>query len=350
MTDQQSNLEITDEKDRANKFISSIIYSRATVFHPSTRHTQRMKDRLVELATSGGIDPARPLESVEMSSYGRRYKVDLHVEYLLQTHRNLLETIFAYGQTIKLDDESYNAGKRLNWKSVLGTVEGIKLSESQPDAFDVIADPNATVFSISMYEIAKRLGKRQNRINYDQFERLILQLSAAKMTVSEFDENDNIIDVKTMNFIQDYRLCYDSSKIKNNGNTGKGKKNHNLTNHVFIVPDVKLIRLIAEQGYYYRLDQRKMLNYKSSAVQSFIKWITTHKGKFLNTKKLDWLIDEFLASIASPVSVNFRNELKKSLIADSLQLEKDFDLQIRSVNGQPEQVFYVGDSEVVADE
>lgn len=342
MTDQKSsNLEVTEEKDRANSFISSVIYSRATVFHPSTRHTEAMKKKLIEIASTGGIDPDRPLETIELSVYGdekgtsERYKIDLHVEYLLQTHRNLLETIFAYGKTIK----SKNINERLNWKQVLSEVKGIKLSESQPNAFDVISDPLATVFSISLYELAKRLGKTPNRINYDHFERLILQLSAAKMTVSKINEDGEVFESQDMNFIKEYRFCYDSNKSKNSLKSKKGDK---LTNHVFIIPDVKLVSLIAQKGYFLRLNQRKMQNYKSSSVQSFIKWLATHETKFINTKKLDWVIDEYLSSIASPVSANFRSELKKNLIADRFQLEADFDYQIKIVDGKEAQLLYVG--------
>ena len=77
------------------------------------------------------------------------------------------------------------------------------------------------------------------------------------------------------------------------------KSSKNLTNHVFLVPDMRLLQAIRDHGYYYRLEQHKMTNYSKPSVRSFLKYITTHKAEFLHNKKFEWALDSYIQSIAS---------------------------------------------------
>lgn len=334
---------MTDEKDRANKFISSILFSRATIFHPSSRLTPKMKSKLVSIAQSGGTDINRPLESVKIRSYGKDFRVDLHVDYLLHPHRDILETLLAYALIIKLDAESYASGGRLSWLQVLSTLSNAQMSSTQPDAiqdgFDGMIDRDAIILSMSMYDLAIKLKIQPTRKNYEQIEQRIMQLSTAKLIVNELDDDNNIVDKKPLSFINDFRFCFDKKKMKN-----KRGINKCLTNHVFIIPDARLLAAIRDHGYYYRLEQHKITNYSTLSVRSFIKWLTTHTFNYLHTKRLSWAITEYIASIASPVSASFKSDLKRGILSNALQIEKDFNLQIKVSHLKDEQLFYTGET------
>ncbi|CAM3147088.1 DNA mismatch repair protein [Vibrio rarus] len=336
MTD-SINLTVTNEEDRKNRFISSILFSRATIFHPASRLTSTMKNKLIEVAQNGGTDQNNPLESVTIKSYGKNFQVDLHVDYLLQSHRDILETMLAYAQTIQLDDESYEAGSRLSWSNIYKTVKNGDISSSQSDNFDSFIDRDATVLSMSMYELATRMGMTTTRANYNQIERKIIQLSTAHLIVNELDDQQNIVGKKSLKFVQDYRFYCDRSKFKR-----KTKDTGNLTNHVFLVPDMRLLQAIRDHGYYYRLEQHKMTHYSKPSVRSFLKYIMTHKPSFLHQKMFEWALDSYIHSIASPVSHSFRSDLRKDLLNQAVQIEMDFQIQIREGdNGL--QLIYVGD-------
>lgn len=332
-----TKLTVTDEENRKNRFISSILFSRATIFHPASRLTSSMQNKLINIAKSGGTNPNQPLESVKISSYGKDFQVDLHVDYLLQPHRDILETLLAYARTIQLDEESYDLGARLTWKQIFNTIgEGV-ISGSQADNFDSFIDREATVLSMSMYDLAKRMGVATTRANYDQIERRIVQLSTAHLIINELDEHGKIISKKPLSFIQDYRFYCDKTKHKNRHN------NNNLTNHVFVVPDMRLLQAIRDHGYYYRIEQYKMAHYTKPSVRSFLKYITTHKSTFLNNKTLEWAIDSYIESIASKVSHSFRSDLRRDLLTNAVLIEQDFGLQFRdTVKGW--QIFNIGEA------
>ncbi|MGR5432233.1 DNA mismatch repair protein [Vibrio campbellii] len=331
-----TSLTVTNEEDRKNRFISSILFSRATIFHPASRLTSTMQSKLIAVAKSGGTDPNHPLESVSINSYGKNFRVDLHVDYLLQPHRDILETMLAYAQTIQLDDASYEAGARLTWSQVYKTISDGELSATQQDGFDSFIDRDATVLSMSMYELATRMGMATTRANYDQIERRITQLATAHLVINELDDEQNVVGKKPLEFVQDYRFYCDKSKFK----TGRSTKN--LTNHVFLVPDMRLLQAIRDHGYYYRLEQHKMTHYSKPSVRSFLKFITTHKPEYLHHKKFEWALDSYIQSIASKVSHSFRSDLRKDLLANAIQIEQDFNLQFRDA-GNGLQIFYVGE-------
>ncbi len=64
----QSN--VIEEQDRPNNYISSLLYSRATVFYPAAKITESMKNKLIEVAESGGTDFESPLGKIDIKSYG----------------------------------------------------------------------------------------------------------------------------------------------------------------------------------------------------------------------------------------------------------------------------------------
>lgn len=326
-------LSVVNEPERANKFISSILFSRATIFHPSARLTPSMA---AKQQTHGNGDPNKPLESVHINSYGKPLRVDVHIRYLLQPHRDILETMLAYAQTIRLDDPSYrNPNTQFCWSQIVSTLSDGSPSNSQSDGFDSIIDRGATVLSMSMYELATRMGMAQTRANYDQIEQRIIQLKASQLLINELDNNGGIIDKRPLSFVHDFRFYCDKSKNKNKA----AKGNH--TNHVFLIPDVRLLQAIKDHGYYYRQEQQKMSHYSKPSIRSFLKWLTTHKGTFLDRKKLEWAIQEYIKSIASPVNRTFKYDLKKAILSQATQIESDFNLQI-SDNGKGSQIFYVG--------
>lgn len=332
-----TSLTVVNEEDRKNRFISSILFSRATIFHPASRLTSTMQSKLVEIAQSGGTNPNHPLESVNINSYGKNFRVDLHVDYLLQPHRDILETMLAYAQTIQLDDVSYESGARLSWSQVYKTISDGEPSATQGDGFDSFIDRDATVLSMSMYELATRMGMATTRANYDQIERRITQLATAHLVINELDEELNVTSKKPLEFVQDYRFYCDKSKFKTGKRSGK-----NLTNHVFLVPDIRLLQAIRDHGYYYRLEQHKMTHYSKPSMRSFLKFITTHKPEYLHSKKFEWALDSYIQSIASKVSHSFKSDLRKDLMVNAIQIEKDFALQFRDV-GNGLQIFYVGE-------
>lgn len=333
------NLTVVNEEDRKNRFISSLLFSRATIFHPASRLNPSMQQKLIEVAKNGGTDPNFPLESVTIKSYGKEFRVDLHVDYLLQAHRDILETLLAYSQTIQLDQHSYETGARLKWSQIFKIISDGEVSSSQEDGFDSFLDSASTVLSMSMYELATRMGMAPTRANYNQIEKRIVQLSTAHLIINELDEEGNVTGKKPLSFVKDYRFYCDKSKYKRNINDSK-----NLTNHVFVVPDMRLLQAIRDHGYYYRLEQYKMAHYSKPSIRSFLKFVTTHEPKYLHKKMFDWLVDSYIESIASKVSHSFRSDLKKDLLENATTIEQDFSFQFRDT-GNGYQVFYIGDEQ-----
>ncbi|MGL4733634.1 MAG: DNA mismatch repair protein [Enterovibrio sp.] len=327
----ENTLLITEEKDRRNVHISSIFYGRVSIFHPSQRLTPSMMSRLAEVAASGGTDLNNPLESVDFQYKGRVHKIGLHVDYLLHPHRDILEMIIAYSRTVKLLEEEQEKGIPLTWLSVLSSVKGIQITNPQKESRAIISS-DATVFSISMYELAKRLKIKPHRSNYDLIERRITQLSTAMISVSELDEAGNIVDINPFSFIDSFRFCCNASKNKNK------KSNGSSTNHIFIVLSNQLVEAIMEHpAKHYREDQYKITHYNSLPLRSCIKWLTTHEPEFLHTKKLDWVLKQYIASIATPTSSSFKSKLKKELLSNAEQILKDYKLEIRIKSGTKNQ-------------
>ncbi|MDF9399087.1 DNA mismatch repair protein [Vibrio sp. 1180_3] len=343
MTDQESNeksrrsLRVTKEENRKNNFISSLLYSRLTIFHPAQRLNSYMQSRLELIAKNGGTDFNTPLESQVISSYGTQYKIELFVDYLLQGHRDVLDTLLAYGTMITLDDEAYNKGKKLTWSEIYGTLPNAEPSKSPQDAFNVL-DSGSVVLSMSMYDLATQMGLRPHRDTYDKIERRIAQLHSAYITASQLDDDGEIIDRAPIRFIEDFRLLYDHSKNKN------GKAIERKTNHVFVVPDRRLLKAIRDHGYFLRLEQQMMRNYSQPTVRSFLKYMRTHKSEFIHGKRFDWLVDQYVQSIPTEVGRTFKALLKKNILSMASQIEMDFQVQFRK-SEEDIKIFYVGSDE-----
>jgi hypothetical protein len=281
-----------------------------------------MKARLVEVAQSGGTDFNNPLESAELEYKGDKFRIGLHVDYLLHPHRDVLEMIISYARTVELHDESFDNGQRLTWFGVLSSISGIDILNPEKEMNDVI-NSEATVFSISMYDLAKLLKISPTRKNYDQIERRITQLATAKVSISQLNDDGLPIDVKPFSFVESFRFCYDSSKDKNKLSEKPS------TNHVFIVLNTQLVEAIIDYPTkHFRKDQYKIANYNSLPLRSLIKWLTTNEPHYLHTKKLEWVIDRYIVSVATPTSASFRSKLKKELLSNVDQIEADYGLRI----------------------
>ncbi|MFL7013656.1 DNA mismatch repair protein [Enterovibrio norvegicus] len=333
-----SALEVTHQESRPNNFISSLLYTRATVFYPALKLTETMKKKLVEVAESGGTNLDIPLGSSRINSYGKDLVVNLHGDYLLQPHRDILENLLAFATTIKLNDASYDSGAQITWKTVFETVEKGNPSETQEDGFDSFIDRSAVVLSTSMYALAKHINLTPHPTNYKVIERRIVQLANASIIIDELDENGVVKDKKLVKFIQDFRFYHDSSKKKN-----PKVSTSNKTNHVFVVLDRRLLSAIRDHGYFYRLEQVKMTHYKTPTLRSFLKFCLTNKHSFLSGKQLDWLIKQYLESIPVPLSnpSRMRTSLRKDILKNAVLIEADFGIQFRPDDQNNIRVFIV---------
>lgn len=332
MDEQKTNkkpgtLTVTDERQRPNNYISSLIYTRATVFYPATKLTDTMKNRLMEVAGSGGTDIDNPLGTSKINAYGKDLIVDLHGDYLLQTHRDILDCLLAFGTIIKLSDDAYTSGKVMTWQNVFDTVGDGSPSTTTQDGFDSVLGHGSVVLSTSMYDLAKNLGITTHHSNYKIIERRIMQLASAVLVVSELDDEGNVVDRKTVRIIKDFRFYHDKSKVKNQRIAGRNK-----TNHLFVVPDERLLQAIRDYGYLYRLEQQKFTHYRTPSLRSFLKFILTNKGTFIHGKTLRWLINQYLTSMLVELSNprRVRSTLIKDVMKQAVQIEEDFNIQFRT--------------------
>lgn len=324
MSSVKANLIVTTESQRKNRFISSRLISQANIFYPASRLTPTMQSKLIEIAKRGGTTLNAPLESVHIHCEGKHYRVDLHINYLLQSHHDILETILAYADTIQLNDVSYSNGAQLTWAQVYQTVENDPLTELQQESFDSYISNDATILSMPLNELATKIGVAATPENYEQIQRRITQLSTTQLVVNELSDDQRIVSKRPLTFVQDYRFYCNKSHTKN-----RWIKDQDLTNHVFLIPDKRFLQMIRDHGYGYRLDHHKITHYTKASVRSFLKYITSYQTELLNDKTLDWAIDRYLHSIASKVSDNFRHSLKKDLLDNAKQIEQHFSLRLQ---------------------
>ncbi len=324
-SDDDNGLEITFEKDRVNKYLSTVLYSRAVMFHPSDRINGEMKKNLLKVAESGGSRFDIPLASKTITSKNSNtYKIDLFGDYLLQTHRELLETILAFSDVIKLDDKAFFDGKDLTWDQIFKSAPNFEMSKDrQGITKSNKIHPDSFILSISMYDLAKHQRKMKTRKNYDSFENMILQLSLAQLVITEYSKDGQVIEKSPLTFFEDYKFVFDRSKVKNK----KGLEEKNA-NHLFIIPALSLCDAIDNNGYLEKEYQMKISKYSVSSLQTFFKWLITHDTKFIHTKRLNWVIDFFYDSLTTPVQRNFKSDLKKNFLANLKQFEADFDFTL----------------------
>ena len=68
----------------------------------------------------------------------------------------------------------------------------------------------------------------------------------------------------------------------------------------------------------------------------------TNKPNFIHNKKLDWAIDRYISSIATPVFTSLRYKLKKKILKSKNLIESYFDIRIAEGNLGDQQLFYTG--------
>lgn len=326
MTEKKATeLKITEEQDRPNNYISSLLYSRATVFYPAAKITEAMKSKLIEVAESGGTDFENPLGKMDINSYGKNLTINLHGDFLLQPHRDILEALLAFATTIKLSDESYLEGKKISWDDILSTIFNGNNAKIKNDPFDSKIESDAVVLSSSLYDLANNLNLEPHPSNYRIIERRLSQLLSAFLLVEEKDEHGKCIDRKVVRFIQDIRFVHDPMKNK------RGGASKNKTNHVFVVLDHRLLAAIRDHGYFFRVEQKKISKYKEPSIRSFLKFMLTNNVQFLSGKKLEWLIEQYLLSI--PVELSnprrMKTSLKNNLLKYRNHILEDFDIIIK---------------------
>lgn len=323
----QPTLRVEREEERRNVFINSQLLSRATVFYPDNKLTPWMRNKLVEIAKSGGTDIDNPLGSVLIKSYGRTYLIELFVDFMLQPHRDLLDTLLASGDKMTLGEKSYRAGARLRWKHIFEQVPGVQPMRGSNLIADTIDDRSCIVISMSMYNLARKMGYTPHRNVYDNIEKRLHQLYSAFVTASELDDNGNPIGRAPIRFIKDYRFCYCPAYDKN----GKGsKRDRPSVNHVFVIIDRSLLLSIREHGYWLREDQAYVKEYSNPRPRNFLKYIKTHENDFINSKKLKSVLDYYIASFPVPVYRTFKNKVLADITSPDFirQIWQDFGIQI----------------------
>ena len=317
------NLVVESDTDRRNVYISSLLFSRAIVFYPSDKLTPKMKEKQIEIASSGGTDLKNPLGSVIIPSYDKKnYLIELYVDYMLQGHRDILDTLLAYGTKISLDDKSFNNGDKLDWNSIYATVDGIE-PRSGSNGYQTISDSSTVVISMSMFDLAKKMGRSTHKNVYDNLLNKITQLFSAYVTVSELDEDNDYLERKPLRFIQDYRFCYNSKMNKN-----KKGNDTNSVNHIFVILDPSLLISIRDHGCWLREEQQFMSNYTKPLLRNFLKYVLTHTQEFISKKKLNCAIEMYIKSIPLPVGSAFKKNLVNCLLEESIQRKLYMDFGI----------------------
>ncbi|MCY9874023.1 DNA mismatch repair protein [Vibrio barjaei] len=311
---------IEKEENRRNTNISFVVFGRATIFHPSSRLTPAMKRKLEEVAKQGGAGLTKPLESVEVSAYGTKYQIDLHNHYLLVSHREVLESILGHGNIIKLTDESYKAGQHLTWQQIYES-EGMKGKEIDRSSTASRIPAGGVVLSISMYKLATVMGIKPIKANYNAIANRIFELQNTNMIITETPKAGEKTQYP-LRLISDFRLFSNSNTLT------KANPDFNAINHIFIIPDMSLLKAIGRTGYLPRADQLLIKNYSKPSVKSFLKFVLTHEPSFYDGKKLDWLIDQYRNSMTSAVGPNFYTRLVDDIINNIYQIENDFSIRI----------------------
>lgn len=324
---------IEKEEDRRNTNISFVVFGRATIFHPSSRQTPTMRRKLEEVAKLGGAGLKKPLETIEVNAYGTDYKIDLHNHYLLVPHREILESILAHGNIIKLTDESYKRGEKLTWDKIYESV-GVKGKEVERSSASAHIPAGGVVISISMYKLATAMGIKPQRTNYDVIANRIFELQNTNMIITETTKK-GVTTQYPLRLISEFRLFSDANAVT------KEKAGFESINHVFIVPDMSLLKAIGHKGYLPRADQLLMKNYSKPSLKSFLKFVLTHDPEFYDGRTLDWLISQYRKSMASVVNAAFYSILKKELIANIYKIENDFSIRIHSRGKDEYYVSYV---------
>lgn len=336
---------ITTEDERPDNFVSTTFFGRATIFHPSKNLSEAMIARKKEIAGVPDGLANIPLVQVEADVHGESYTVSLYGEYLLQVHREILETVFAHGKCMKCDRELLDQGVQYVWGDIYDDIESgstprIDIKKASPKEREIVnpntlvKSPYLPIFSMSLYELATRLGMSPNRKNYESIMSRIRTLHMAQVDIRRKLPEGGYEEFP-VSFLDDYRFYCDHSKLRRSTKE-RNEKGDVVTaaNHIFLVPSPQLLQAIRFKGYFKASEQASIANYSKPSVKSFLKYLGTHKRTFVEAKTLDYMIGEYVASIASETSRTFSYDLKKTIIELSGQIEKDFKYQIKMSGGK----------------
>ena len=328
-------LELTLNKDRSDTKVSTYLIGRSLAYHPSTHLTPSMKKRLLEIAELGGPGLDRPLATTEVDIFGKLHRLDLHNNFLLHSHREVLETIICMSDHIQLSESSYEQGRELRWVDVLNLIsnkaEAVTGKNIQGKTYTTpdhmlttgnIIDRHNAVLSISLYDLSLALNQRPIRENYNRNLQKIFELSNNLLILHDISgKADGIIGQEIRQF-EDLKLVYNPETIKNPLITDKS------TNHVFIVLRAEMLDLLQSQGYITRSMQSRMKNYSKPTVKAFIKFVLANKGSFIHGKELDFFIKKYRESLIFPISNKVKLTLRVSILDSKDQLKEDFGLEL----------------------
>lgn len=324
-----NNIDFTEEKDRPNSFTSTQIFARATVFYPSSRITATMKTH-EELSRTASDPIFSNVITVPVNgeSATASYKIDMYGRILLQSHRDILETIISHGDHMALNEEKFGKSDiECTWEGVFKKTFKDSYDGNMPRMVNPYLPSDSHVFSISFYELATRLGISHTKSNYEMIRERLKHIMESHLVVNTLDENGAITFTETVKFIDRYVLYTDKSKYKGRKFV-KSDNYDDTTNHVFIVPEYGLVQSIRDHGYIKRSDRPKLKNYTKPPIRSFIMFLMSHKDKFINTKKLDWVIDEYIGTMSMKVSHAFKSTLRNDIKACRDLIHEDFGIEI----------------------
>jgi len=353
----KSIVEVIPSILRSHVNVSIKTLGRAVSFHPSGSLSDAMKKRLEEVALAGGPSKDNPLSSTEMTLYGRKYRVNVHNNFLLTPHQELLESILTAGDCLQLNDESYDNGDVLSWSSVINAVNSnasvvhvdklkakagltdnkkvSKVSAQHPpfqliDYNESYIDRDSVVISISLYRLAQALGQEGHITNYKRYIKRIFELDNFKAWIDEIDDFGNTISSRPLKFFDTVHFIHNPNLVKN----GQVSKNNKTENHVLIVVDKTMLKLFATEGYLPGRLQKLLCNYRSPTMKSFIRFLLTNTHDFIESKPLSYHLKLYNQTRAFPSSRKVMSALKSNFIKYQDSLSKHFGFNMYEDQGK----------------
>lgn len=323
------NLVIVAAEDRdGEKSISSMIYSRAIVFYPAIRKTPKMKKRLDEIHALKLADKPTyniPLDEVILNIKGVTKKISIHEDFLLQTHRDVLDSILANSDAVTLIGNSDS----FSWRRVLNTV-----AAEQGVEFDYQADESAIssvklsekipktlpVLSIPLYKVAKSLGMQANHKTYNSIIQKVHDMAHATIYHSTQNPDGTFGGKEPLNLVKMYLAC----RSPKNRNSLVDSVSAKTPNHILVVMDALFFKAISADKHYLKKDYNRFQPFKTPSLKSFLIWLSTHNNDFLDNKSLKWLIDEYVKSTITEVGGAFKYQLRDAVMANIDEIEKQF--------------------------
>ncbi len=326
----QPSIELTPSTSRSHVPVSILTFGRSLTFHPSGCLSPRMKQRLTEVAASGGSRIDNPLSFTEMNLFGKDYRVSVHNTFLLSPHQELLESVLSGGDHIQLSDNSYENGGVLSWKSVIDLIGkgsedvGIKINGKDqylPDPLSVnhgFVNRDSSVISISLYNLAKALGQEPHTKSYQLYKQRIFDLDNFSAYIDELDNAGNVVSTKRLKLFEEVRFIHNPNAVRNGSVSAKSP------NHVLLVIDRTALQLFAKEGYLPGRIQMLLKHYRKPTMKSFLRFLLTNKGTFIENKTLDYFLRKYGETSAFPSSRKVMKQLKDSFINNIEQINDDF--------------------------